>query len=148
MTPLEALQEVLRTEHAAVYGYGVIAAQTSGAQRRTALNALDTHRARRDHLRAMVVAADGTPVESAPAYRLPEPVRTPQAAVRLAADTEREIALALGALIEAGRSDDRDFAAHALQETAVRETYWRGTAPVLPGLPRSVEASASPAPTS
>ena len=93
MTALEALQEVLRTEHAAVYGYGVIAAQTSGPQRRAALNGLDTHRARRDHVRAMVVAAQGTPVEAAPAYRLPAPVRTPQAAARLAADTERELAV-------------------------------------------------------
>ena len=147
MTALEALQEVLRTEHAAVYGYGVIAAQTSGPQRRAALNGLDTHRARRDHVRAMVVAAQGTPVEAAPAYRLPAPVRTPQAAAQLAADTERELAVALGALVEAGRSEDREFAANAIQDTAVREMYWRGNPPVLPGLPAPVDPSASPTPT-
>lgn len=146
-TPLDALQEVLATEHAAVYGYGVIAAQTSGAQRRAALNGLDTHRARRDRLRAMVAAADGTPVEAAPAYRLPEPIRTPQAAVRLAADTERELAVALGGLIEFGRAEDREWAARTLQEVAVRETYWRGLPPVLPGMPAPAEPTASPTPT-
>lgn len=146
-TAMDVLQAVLATEHAAVYGYGVIAARTSGPQRRAALNALDTHRARRDHLRAMVSAADGTPVEAAPAYRLPEVVRTPQAAARLAADTERALGLALGELIEFGRASDREWAATTLQDIAVRETYWRGTPPALPGLPAPVDPSASPTPT-
>ncbi len=144
---MEAIQHLLATEHAAVYGYGVIASQTSGAQKRAALSAFDAHRARRDQLRAMVVADGGVPVESAAAYKLPYAVRTPQAATKLAADTEREFGLALGALVEASTSETRDFAASALQETAVRESYWRGSAPVLPGLPAPVEPSASPVPT-
>lgn len=144
---VEALQQALATEHAAAYGYGVIAAQTSGAAKRAALNAFDVHRSRRDRLRALVVAAGGTPVEAALAYRLPFPVTTPQAAVRLAADTERELALALGALVEAGGLEERQFAAAALQDAAVRESYWRGKPPTLPGLPAPVTSSASPTPT-
>lgn len=142
--PTEALQQVLATEHAAVYGYGAIAAQTGGEQKRAALNAFDVHRARRDRLRALVVAAGGTPVEAALAYRLPFAVTTPQAAVRLAADTERELALALGALVEAGGLEERQFAAAALQDCAVRETYWRGRPPSFPGLPTPVDPSPSP----
>lgn len=140
----ETLQQVLATEHAAVYGYGVLAAQTGGEQKRAALNAFDVHRSRRDRLRALVVEAGGTPVEAALAYKLPFTVTTPQAAARLAADTEREVALALGALVEAGRPEDREFGATALQDAAVRETYWRGKPPTLPGLPAPVEPSPSP----
>lgn len=148
MSAVEGLQQVLAAEHAAVYGYGVVAAQTIGAQRRAALGALDGHRARRDRVRAMLSAANAIPVESAIAYRLPTPVRSAAAAARLAADTEREVALTLGALVEAGRSVEREFAATALQETAVRETYWRGNAPQLPGLPTPLDPTASPSPTS
>lgn len=147
MSAVDGLQQVLAAEHAAVYGYGVVAAQTIGAQRRAALGALDGHRARRDQVRAILTATESVPVESAIAYRLPAAVRSPQAAARLAADTEREVALALGALVETGRSEDREFAATALQETAVRETYWRGSAPQLPGLPRPPDPTASPSPT-
>ncbi|MGQ0845496.1 MAG: ferritin-like domain-containing protein [Sporichthyaceae bacterium] len=148
MTELDALQAVLATEHAAVYGYGVVAAQTAGEQRRTALNALDVHRVRRDRLRALIVAADAAPVEAAAAYRIAGgAVRTPQAAARLAADTERDVALALGALVEHGARTEREFAANALQEAAVRETYWRGRAPALPGLPVAAIADPSASPT-
>ncbi|MGQ0468084.1 MAG: ferritin-like domain-containing protein [Sporichthyaceae bacterium] len=147
MSALDALQQVLATEHASVYGYGVIAAQTSGPAKRAALNAFDVHRARRDQLRGLVVAAGATPVEAALAYTLPFEVSTPAAATRLAADTEREAALSLGALVEAGDLGHREFAARALQDAAVRETYWRGTPPTLPGLPTPAKPSPTATPT-
>jgi len=50
--PVDALQYALASEHAAVYGYGLLAAQLTGADLTEALHALDHHRSTRDQLRA------------------------------------------------------------------------------------------------
>jgi len=142
--PLDVVQRALSAEHAAVYAYGVIAAQLAGAPRRDAAAALDHHRSRRDRLRAYVIEGGSKPAEPDAAYQLPTSVLTPVAAQALAANVERLVALAYGDLVAAADGDLRGFAAHALADAAVRETGWRGQAPQFPGLTR---ASASPAAT-
>lgn len=126
--------EVLAAEHAAVYAYGAIAAELTGANRAVALQGLDVHRERRDRLRRIVIDAGGRPVEPQAGYELPRPLTAVAAVVELAAAVERDVALAYGALVAASTDDNRAFAARSLQDAAVRETTWRRSAPRFPGL--------------
>jgi hypothetical protein len=132
-TDVTVLGEVLAAEHAAVYAYGAIAAELTGSARSAALDGLDEHRERRDHLRRLILDGGGKPVEAQPGYELPRPLKG-SGVPDLAAGVERDIALAYGALIASSDGDTRTFAAHSLQDAAVRETYWRGKAPRFPGL--------------
>ena len=74
MTVLDALQETLAAEHAALYTYGVLGARTSQAASPELYDVLTVgyrrHRARRDRLRLLVVEAGGEPVAAAAAYEL------------------------------------------------------------------------------
>lgn len=131
---LAVLGEVLAAEHAAVYGYGALAAVLTGDRRAAALAGLDVHRARRDRLRRLTLDAGGKPVEARAAYQLPRPLTGDSVATELAAGVERDIALAYGALVAAASGDERGFAARAVQDAAVREAGWRGRAARFPGL--------------
>jgi hypothetical protein len=139
---LNAVQNALAAEHAAVYGYGVVGAHLNGAARQGALDAFDSHRYRRDQLRQLVIAAGGDPVAAEPAYQLPFPVRDARAAVALASHLESAAAGAYAELVAAATGADRRFAAQALQGAAVRAARWGGTSTAFPGLPNR-----SPTPT-
>jgi hypothetical protein len=127
------LGEVLAAEHAAVYAYGAVAAELSNPGRGVALQGLDVHRERRDRLRRMILDAGGKPVEAQPGYELPRPLTGYAAVADLTAGIERDVALAYGALVAGSDSDDRTFAARAVQDAAVREATWRQKAPRFPG---------------
>src|SRR5262249_5664262 len=134
--PVDVTNRALSAEHAAVYAYGIIAAQLTGQARRDAADATDKHRSRRDRLRVYVIEGGGKPAEPDAAYQLPTAVVTPVAAQALAANVERLVALAYGDLVAAADDDLRGFAARALADAAVRETGWSGQAPQFPGLVR------------
>jgi hypothetical protein len=74
MTTLDALQETLAAEHAALYTYGVLGARTSQGATPVLYDVLTAayrrHRSRRDQLRVMVEDAGGEPVAAAAAYEL------------------------------------------------------------------------------
>lgn len=142
--PVEALQYALATEHAAVYGYGLLAAQLAGAARADALSALDQHRIRRDLLRAAVAAAGAVPQEAAPAYHPMIPATGASGATALAAAIEVETARAYGRLVEATTGDIRGSGARWLQDAAVRQARWRHTAARFPGLEAEPLPSAAP----
>jgi uncharacterized protein DUF4439 len=141
-----ALQETLAGEHATIYGYGVAGARLPGAARREARAAYDTHRARRDRWRALIVAAGAQPVPAAAAYTLPFPVRTPADARRLAALLEQRLAVGYARLVAASTATERELAARSLQDAAVRALRWSGSSPAFPGLPD--RAAPTPTPTS
>ena len=138
---VDALQDVLSAEHAAVYGYGVAGAHLSGSAVRAARTALDVHRARRDRLRGLVVDAGGEPVEAAPAYALPFPVAGAEQARRLAAQIENDTAVAYGALVAAATGNERRFAAQAVQDAAVRAATWGAARVAFPGYPAESQPS-------
>jgi uncharacterized protein DUF4439 len=142
-----ALQYALAGEHAAVYGYGLLAARLSGAHLADALLALDHHRGRRDQLRALVAAAGAAPQEAAPAYRPTTPATSAATAINLAADIERDVAVAYGRLVAATADDTRTSAARWVQEAAVQQSRWRHAADRFPGLEITPTATPSPAPT-
>jgi hypothetical protein len=130
-----ALQTALANEHAAVYGYGVLAVRLSGAQRDAATNAYNTHLARRGVLIGQIIAEDDTPVAAAPAYALPFPIVSASDATKLAAQLEERLAGAYADLVQAAAGDTRRTALEWLTDSAVRAVRWRGTSVAFPGLP-------------
>lgn len=131
---LKAAQAALAAEHAAVYGYGVVGARTTGSRRSEATGAYHAHRARRDALARAVRDLGGVPVVADAAYALPFAVRDGSAAVRLAAVLEDGVAGACSDLVRATEGPARRDAALALREAAVRAARWRGTGVAFPGL--------------
>jgi hypothetical protein len=139
MTPLQALQETLAGEHAALYVYGVLGARVSDsgqpvlAARLTA--AYTTHRGRRDQLTAMVRAAGGEPVAAELSYRLPNASRTAPQLRAGAAVTERRCAAVYAAAVGSTSRTDRQWAIDALADAAVRELSFGGRPAAFPGVP-------------
>lgn len=132
---LAALQGALAAEHVAVFGYGVLGAHLAGAQRVTADQMWNAHRARRDRLRSYVEAAGGVPAAAAPAYHLPSPVTSPRTAALLAARLEDGVTTGYAGLAGATDAGLRRYAALAMQEATVRALRWRGApSGAFPGL--------------
>lgn len=129
-----ALQAALAREHAAVYGYGVVGAQLSGADRTTASAYLADHKQARDRLETLIRSRHATPVGPRPAYDLPVTVTDARTARTLGARIERATAGAYAGLVAASRHSARREAALALQGCARRQAHWTGTVDALPGL--------------
>lgn len=121
------LSDLLATEHAAVYAYGLLGARLDDATRRVALSAFDAHRARRDELLAQLRAR-----------RLPTPgpelsydvavAGRPQA-LALALRVETELAVRWRDLVAVTDLPAlRRLGVQGLQDSAVRAAQWRRTA--------------------
>jgi hypothetical protein len=141
---LAALQGALAAEHAAVYGYGVVGAQLSGARRARATAGYQAHLDRRDALERQLTAAGATPVAASAGYELPFPVADAPSAVRLAAVLEERLAAVYANAVQAATGALRTEAAGYLQDAALRAADWRGGSTAFPGLP---ERSAGPSPS-
>ena len=137
MTPLEALQQTLAGEHAAVYVYGVLGgrASTSGDSSLAARvqSAYTTHRARRDTLTAMVRGAGGRPVAAAVSYQLPNAARTARQLTAAALVTERRCASVYAAAVGGTSGTARRWAVDALTDCAVRQLSFGGSPSPFPG---------------
>jgi hypothetical protein len=134
MNQVEALQAALAGEHAALYGVGVAGGKLSGARFRDANDLFEVHRANRDRLSSLLVAAGETPVAAEPAYQLPRPVVNTATAAALVLYVERRLAAVYGDLVEA--ADDaavRAFAIETLLATAGHQISWGGTPLPFPG---------------
>jgi hypothetical protein len=139
VTPLQALQQTLAGEHAAVYVYGVLGGRVSAsAQPELAArltSAYTTHRGRRDHLGARVRAHGGEPVAAQVSYRLPGVARTTAQLVDAARVTERRCADVYAAAVAGTSGVDREWAVAALIDAAVRGLALGGAAEPFPGAP-------------
>ncbi len=127
MSLVERLVTLVEAEHAAVYGYGVLGARLDDAGRRAARTAYDSHRARRDQLRAALVAAGGVAPAPLPSYDVAVADRLQ--ALGLAVRLEEGLSLRWRDLV--GSTGDRalrSLAIAGLQETAVRAAQWRARA--------------------
>jgi Domain of unknown function (DUF4439) len=137
MTETDTLQEVLATEHAAVYVYGVLGARTSesGAPDLylTIRAAYDAHRARRDVVIGQVATEGATPVASATAYEVPTGLETPEGISLAALELERGCAAVYAAAVAGTTGEHREWAVAALNDAAVRELGLRGTPEMFPG---------------
>ena len=136
MTPLEALQQTLAGEHAAVYVYRALAGRVSASAEPTLAgrlgSAYTTHRGRRDQLTTMVRAAGGDPDVS---YELPNPSRTPAQLTDGALVTEERSAEVYASMVGNTARVNRQWALEALTDAAVRQLSFGGRPDAFPGLP-------------
>lgn len=143
---VQALQALLGAEHAAVYGYGVVGARSTGPAQVRARAALDAHRARRDEVERLIAQSGGRPEAAAPAYSLPFPVVSAADAARLAAHLEDGVAAHQANLVAEASGEQRVATAKWLQQTAFEASTWRGSTVAFPGLPERAPGAASGTP--
>jgi hypothetical protein len=138
VTDLDALQQTLAGEHAAVFVLGTLGGRAStlaAPPLRTAVDsAYAVHVERRDHLRTVIAAAGAEPVAAAPAYRLPEPLDTRAQVQAEALRVQRSCVATYAALVAASTGADRRWAVAAMAETALSEIALGGSPEPLPGL--------------
>ena len=126
-TPYDtALCAALTTEHAVVYGYGIVSAHCEPDVNTLVSSAMNQHRLRRDQVIAMLAGRSVTAPVAAAGYQLPMPVNSPTDAVRLAVQMEKDTEVAWRAVIEQAQSpQDRGFAVTALTQSAVLAARWK-----------------------
>lgn len=139
MTVLDALQETLADEHAAVYTYGVLGARTSQATSPALFETLTAgyrrHRARRDQLRLMVRDAGGDPVAAEVTYDLDGMLLRPAQIERAAADLEAGSVEVLLALVARSSGSVREWALTEGTWSALWQLQLGGSAQTWPGAP-------------
>ncbi|HJZ28683.1 MAG TPA: ferritin-like domain-containing protein [Streptosporangiaceae bacterium] len=134
---LSALQAALAAEDAAVFGYGVAGAHLSGTRKTAAEQDWTGHNEARDTLTAMISAFGATPVAAQAFYRLPAPVHDAASAMALAAYLEDGVTRAYLGLVAVSDQRLRTFGALAMQGSAERAAFWRGSTQAFPGLEAS-----------
>ena len=137
MTYLDALQDTLAAEHAAVYVLGYLGAQTSESTQPALYAALGesyaTHRARRDQLVSRVLDEDADPVAALAAYELDDVAQAPAAITARALLLEEDCAATYGYLVASSPSDRRRYAVDLLADAALRSLTFGGTPQDFPG---------------
>ena len=138
MTAVEALQVTLAAEHAAVFVYGALGAQTSQSRTPTLYASLTAaytlHRTRRDDLTAMIRTAGAVPVAAEPGYQLPADLSTPAAVTARARALEDAAAKTYAYLVANTTDTTRAWAIAALLDAAVRGLGFGATPDRMPGL--------------
>jgi len=137
-TTLEALQSTLAAEHAAVWIFGVLGAQTSQSGQPGLYADLSRsytmHRSRRDHLTRAIRDLDVEPVASAVAYELPDRPSTVARVTATALELETRCAAVYADLVASTYGADRQWAIAALTDAAIRELGYRGSPESFPGM--------------
>jgi hypothetical protein len=131
---VQALQAALAAEDAAIFGYGVAGAHLSGNRRSTAEQYWTGHNEARDTLTAMITALGAAPVAGQAFYRLPFEVNDAASAAELAVHLEEGVTRAYLGIVAVGDPRLRTFGALAMQASAERAAFWRGTTEAFPGL--------------
>ncbi len=134
---LAALQAALAGTHAAVWASGRAAAELAGSRRERALRELDLHRRDRDALRLRVLAAEGRPVDAAPAYVEPFPVTGARTARRLLAHVNAGLVAVWADLAAAHDPGMRSADVDAATRAAIRAVEWGAQPSAFPGAPVS-----------
>jgi hypothetical protein len=139
VSELDALQQTLAAEHAAIYVFGVLggraAALTDPPLRTSIALAYDVHVARRDHLRTVISDSGASPVAAHPAYLVPGAVTTASQVEAEALRVERACVAVYGALVAATASGaNRAWAVDVMVATSVSELGFGGRPEALPGL--------------
>jgi hypothetical protein len=144
--PAEAAwYDAVATEHAAIYGYGVVSAHVLPDNNDLVSQSVAEHRDRREA--ALKILAERSAKAPLPAsgYQLPMVVGSQKTAAKLAARMETDCAVAWRAVLEQADADaasDREFGAKALSQCAVLAARWRkvlGAWPVTEAFPGGTE---------
>jgi uncharacterized protein DUF4439 len=128
-----ALCAALATEHAVIYGYGIVSAHSPPDINKLVAYAMNQHRERRDRTIVMLAGRSvSTPVAAA-GYQLPMPVDNATDAARLAIRMEKDSEVAWRAVIEQAQTpQDRSFGVTALTQSAVLATRWNQVLSIWP----------------
>lgn len=121
-----ALFDAIATEHATIYGYGLVSAHSTPDVNYLVAEAMAEHRARREAAIALLVEQGvDAPLPEA-GYQLPMDVDSPVEATNLAVQMEQDAAVAWRAVVEqAADQSVRAFGVTALAECAVTAARWR-----------------------
>ncbi|QWC85381.1 ferritin-like domain-containing protein [Nocardioidaceae bacterium] len=143
MRPLEALQAALRSEHAAVYVYGVLGARADASDdaglAEQVRAAYDLHVQRRGELEQRVRRAGGTPAVAAVGYVTPQGLARVGGIRSAALEVEERAAAVYAELAGSTTGGNRAWAVDALTDAAVRRVVLGAGPedyPGLPGMPR------------
>ena len=129
-----ALQAALAAENAAIFGYGVAGAHLTGSSQAAAERDWTGHNQARDTLAAMISARGAAPAAAQASYQLPFRVHDASSATRLAAYLEDGVTRAYLGLVAVSDRQLRGFGALAMQGSAERAAWWRGSTQAFPGL--------------
>ena len=128
-----ALFDAVTTEHAVIYGYGLVSAHSTPDVNDLVSGAMSEHRDRREAAIEMLAGRAVEPPLPAAGYQLPTAVDNPKDAANLAVRMEEDSAVAWRAVLEqATTTEQRAFAVKALTQTAVTAARWSRVLGVWP----------------
>jgi hypothetical protein len=137
------LFDAIATEHATIYGYGLVSAHSTPDVNDLVSAAMAEHRERRE---AAIEMLDSRSVDAplpAAGYQLPIEVDNPTDAANLAVRMEEDAAVAWRAVVEQATDEqDRAFAVTALTQCAVAAARWSrvlGVTPITVAFPGGSE---------
>ncbi|WP_326547149.1 ferritin-like domain-containing protein [Mycolicibacterium sp. ND9-15] len=134
-----ALFDAIATEHATIYGYGIVSAHSTPEDNYLVSKSMAEHRDRREAGLAMLSERSIEAPLPAAGYQLPMKVDTPTDAAKLAVRMEQDAAVAWRAVVEQATTEqDRAFGVAALTQCAVKAARWSqvlGTTPVTVAFP-------------
>ena len=134
ISAVQAFQAALAAENAAIFGYGVAGAHLSGSSLAAAEQDWTGHKEARDTLAAMIRRLGAVPAATRAFYQLPFRVHDATSAMALAAYLEDGVTKAYLGLVAVSDQRLRRFGALAMQGTAQRAAFWRGSTQAFPGL--------------
>ena len=138
-----ALFDAIATEHATIYGYGLVSAHSAPEANDLVSAALAEHRERREAAIAMLGSRSVDAPLPAAGYQLPMAVDNPTDAANLAVRMEEGAAVAWRAVVEQATDErDRAFAVTALTQCAVAAARWSrvlGVSPITVAFPGGSE---------
>jgi hypothetical protein len=133
---IDAINDTLAGEHAAIYAYGVIGGRLDYGSPpvREATEAWEIHRERRIALTALVEAGGEMPVAAETGYRLPNDVRDVADARTVAELVEGRCSVLYATLAATAVGEVRAYAVDALIDAAARGYDWGTSTSALPGV--------------
>jgi hypothetical protein len=138
-----ALFDAVTTEHAVIYGYGLVSAHSTPEENALVAASMAEHRERREAAIEMLTGRGVDAPLPAAGYQVPTQVDNPTDAANLAVRMEEDASVAWRAVIEQSTSaQDRGFAVQALTQTAVTAARWNkvlGVAPITVPFPGGSE---------
>jgi Domain of unknown function (DUF4439) len=138
-----ALFDAIATEHATIYGYGLVSAHSTPDVNALVSTAMAEHRDRREKAITILESRSIDPPLPAAGYELPMEVDNPTDAANLAVRMEEDAAVAWRAVLEQATDEqDRAFAVTALTQCAVTAARWSrvlGISPITVAFPGGSE---------
>ena len=121
-----ALFDAIATEHATIYGYGIVSAHSNPEVNYLVSEAMLEHRTRREAAITLLEQRGADVPLPAAGYSLPTEVDSPAEASNLAVTMEQDTAVAWRAVVEQATDQTiRAFGVTALTESAAMAAQWR-----------------------